>query len=78
VTKDVPQQYDPELLKLLYSGKVMDDEDTVESFSIKDDGYLVLVKQTPGKPKPPVNSSLFSIKKIIIYLFFIFLAKEET
>jgi hypothetical protein len=56
----------------------MDDEDTVESFSIKADGYLVLVKQTPGKPKPPVNSSLFSIKKIIIYLFFIFLAKEET
>jgi hypothetical protein len=32
----------------------MDDDETVKSFSIKPDGYLVLVKQTPGKPKPPV------------------------
>jgi hypothetical protein len=68
VTKDVPQKYDPELLKLLYTGKVMDDDETVDSFTIKSDGFLVLVKQTPGKPKPPVNSSFFSLK-VIIYFY---------
>jgi hypothetical protein len=47
------EKYDPELLKLLCAGKVMDDEDTVNTYTIKPDGYLVLVKQTPGKPKPP-------------------------
>jgi UV excision repair protein RAD23 len=50
---DLREKYDPELLKLLYTGKVMDDEETVEHYAIKPDGFLVLVKQTPGKPKPP-------------------------
>ncbi|CAF1198772.1 unnamed protein product [Rotaria sordida] len=50
---DLREKYDADLLKLLCKGKVMDDEDTIESFNIPSDGYLVLVKQTPGKPKPP-------------------------
>lgn len=50
---DLPDKYDPELLKLLYTGKVMDDDETVEHYAVKTDGFLVLVKQTPGKPKPP-------------------------
>ncbi|CAF0742032.1 unnamed protein product [Rotaria sp. Silwood1] len=50
---DLREKYDPDLLKLLCKGKVMDDEDTIESYEIKADNYLVLVKQTPGKPKPP-------------------------
>ncbi|CAF2140037.1 unnamed protein product [Rotaria magnacalcarata] len=50
---DLREKYDPELLKLLYKGKVMDDEDSVASYTINPEGFLVLVKQTPGKPKPP-------------------------
>ncbi|CAF3325373.1 unnamed protein product [Rotaria socialis] len=50
---DLREKYDPELLKLLYKGKVMDDEDSVASYTISSEDFLVLVKQTPGKPKPP-------------------------
>ncbi len=73
---DLREKYDPELLKLLYTGKVMDDEETVNSYSIKSDGFLVLVKQTPGKPKPPVYIYSFIINHYSFY--FLFLAKKET
>jgi len=54
----------------------MDDEETVNSYSIKSDGFLVLVKQTPGKPKPPVYIYSFIINHYSFY--FLFLAKKET
>ncbi len=66
---DLREKYDPELLKLLCSGKVMDDEDTVETYTIKPDGFLVLVKQTPGKPKPPVYIFSFMINHHLFYFF---------
>ena len=50
----IKEKYDPELIKLLHKGKVMDDEDAVDKYSIDAEGYVVLVKQLPGKPKPPV------------------------
>ncbi|CAF0898364.1 unnamed protein product [Adineta steineri] len=50
---DLREKYNAELLKLLCTGKVMDDEDMLNTFTIKEDGFLLLVKQTPGKPKPP-------------------------
>jgi hypothetical protein len=49
---DLPEKYDADLLKLLCGGKVMDDEDQLKTFTVKPEGFLVLVKQTPGKPKP--------------------------
>ena len=52
---DLREKYDADLLKLLCTGKVMDDEDALNSFTIKPDGFLVLVKQTPGKTKPVYN-----------------------
>ena len=48
-------KYDAELIKLLCIGQVMDDEKTVRDFDIKPDSFLVLVRQKPGKVKPPVN-----------------------
>ncbi len=66
---DLKEKYDPELLKLLCSGKVMDDDDTVETYTIKPDGFLVLVKQTPGKPKPPVYKFSFMINHHLFYFF---------
>jgi len=66
---DLREKYDPELLKLLCSGKVMDDDDTVETYTIKPDGFLVLVKQTPGKPKPPVYTFSFMIHHHLFYFF---------
>jgi len=70
---DLREKYDPELLKLLCTGKVMDDEETVKSYEIKSDGFLVLVKQTPGKPKPPVYIYILLLSIIIYFIFFSFL-----
>jgi hypothetical protein len=53
----------------------MDDEETVEHYAIKPDGFLVLVKQTPGKPKPPVYTFACIINHCV---FFFFVAKKET
>lgn len=37
----------------------MDDDETVDHYAVKTDEFLVLVKQTPGKPKPPVYRFTF-------------------
>lgn len=75
---DLREKYDPELLKLLCTGKVMDDEETVKSYEIKSEGFLVLVKQTPGKPKPPVYTYSFIINHYLFSFLFFFIAKKET
>lgn len=49
----IEEKYNPELIKLLCKGKVMDDEDSINNYSLDDNSYVVLVKQLPGKPKPP-------------------------
>lgn len=54
-TSKIEPKYDADLIKLLCTGKVMDDEEVVRDFEIKPDSFLVLVRQKAGKPKPPVN-----------------------
>ncbi|KAK4192070.1 XPC-binding domain-containing protein [Podospora australis] len=43
--------WDPKLQKLIYSGKVLKDEDTVESYKIEEKGFVVCVVNKP-KPEP--------------------------
>jgi hypothetical protein len=49
---DLREKYNADLLKLLFSGKVMEDEKSLGSYSLKTDSYLVLVKRTPGRISP--------------------------
>lgn len=37
-------------MKLIFSGKILEDSKTLESYSIKPDSFLVVVKQAPSKP----------------------------
>jgi hypothetical protein len=41
-------------MKLIFSGKILEDSKTLESYSITQDSYLVVVKQQPSK-NPTVN-----------------------
>ncbi|KAL2123014.1 hypothetical protein VTJ04DRAFT_3469 [Mycothermus thermophilus] len=43
--------WDPKLLKLIYSGKILKDEDTVETYKIEEKGFVVCVVNKP-KPEP--------------------------
>ncbi len=72
---DLREKYDAELLKLLCAGKVMDDDEQIKTFTIKPDGFLVLVKQTPGKPKPVYTFS-FTINHFIY--FHLIATEKET
>ncbi|KAK4158428.1 XPC-binding domain-containing protein [Chaetomidium leptoderma] len=48
--------WDPKLQKLIYSGKILKDEDTVESYKIEEKGFVVCVVNKP-KPAPAAESS---------------------
>ncbi|KAH6624578.1 XPC-binding domain-containing protein [Chaetomium sp. MPI-SDFR-AT-0129] len=43
--------WDPKLQKLIYSGKILKDEDTVETYKIEEKGFVVCVVNKP-KPAP--------------------------
>ncbi|KAI1768782.1 UV excision repair protein Rad23 [Hypoxylon sp. FL1150] len=43
--------WDPKLLKLIYSGKILKDDDTVEAHKIEEKGYIVCMVSKP-KPTP--------------------------
>ncbi|KAL1843677.1 hypothetical protein VTJ49DRAFT_377 [Mycothermus thermophilus] len=43
--------WDPKLQKLIYSGKILKDEDTVETYKIEEKGFVVCVVNKP-KPEP--------------------------
>ncbi|KAL0472963.1 rad23-like protein [Neurospora intermedia] len=49
----------PELQKLIYSGKILKDEETVESYKIEEKGFVVCVVNKPKTtaPKPAESSS---------------------
>lgn len=52
-------------MKLIFSGKILEDSKTLESYSIKPDSFLVVVKQAPTKTTTvshiqPFRSSTFT------------------
>ncbi|GAB1320231.1 UV excision repair protein rad23 [Madurella fahalii] len=48
--------WDPKQQKLIYSGKVLKDDDPIESYKIEEKGFVVCVVQKP-KPTPAAESS---------------------
>lgn len=43
-----------DMVKFLYQGQVLEDDEMMKKYEIKPDGHLILVKQTPGK-RPKVK-----------------------
>ncbi|KAI5305516.1 hypothetical protein KEM56_004218, partial [Ascosphaera pollenicola] len=48
----VKTEWHPEAMKLIYSGKVLQDDRTVESYNIEEKGYLVCMVQKPKQTSP--------------------------
>lgn len=56
-SKDLKDKYEADAVKLIFSGKILEDSKTLESYSIKEDSFLVVVKQTPPKASAATTSS---------------------
>lgn len=48
--KDLKDKYEADAVKLIFSGKILEDAKTLESYSINQDSFLVVVKQAVAKP----------------------------
>ncbi|CAF1081758.1 unnamed protein product [Adineta ricciae] len=49
--KDLKDKYEADAVKLIFSGKILEDSKTLEFYSITSDSFLVVVKQAPTKPQ---------------------------
>ena len=67
-SKDLKDKYEADAVKLIFSGKILEDSKTLESYSINGDSFLVVVKQTPPKPQA-VRSIPTSTIQSFIFLF---------
>jgi UV excision repair protein RAD23 len=47
--KNLKDKYEADAVKLIFSGKILEDSKTLESYSINQESFLVVVKQTPPK-----------------------------
>lgn len=47
--KDLKDKYESDAVKLIFSGKILEDAKTLDSYSITKDSFLVVVKQAPAK-----------------------------
>jgi UV excision repair protein RAD23 len=52
--KELKDKYEADAIKLIFSGKILEDSKTLESYSINQESFLVVVKQAP--PKNPSTS----------------------
>lgn len=55
--KDLKDKYEADAVKLIFSGKILEDSKTLESYSINQDSFLVVVKQAPAKPAAAATGS---------------------
>lgn len=58
---NLKDKYEADAVKLIFSGKILEDDKTLQSYSINGESFLVVVKQTPPKPSsaaaPAANPS---------------------
>ncbi|TGZ77820.1 UV excision repair protein Rad23 [Ascodesmis nigricans] len=54
--KEEAKEWDPSLQKLIYSGKILADDKTVESYNIEEKGFIVCMLTKP-KPAPAASTS---------------------
>jgi UV excision repair protein RAD23 len=55
--KDLKDKYEADAVKLIFSGKILEDSKTLESYSITPESFLVVVKQTPPKNPTATGAS---------------------
>ena len=53
--KDLKDKYEADAMKLIFSGKILEDAKNLESYSINQDSFLVVVKQAATKPPTAVS-----------------------
>ncbi|UJR13903.1 hypothetical protein I4U23_000909 [Adineta vaga] len=55
--KDLKDKYEADAVKLIFSGKILEDAKTLESYAITPESFLVVVKQAVPKPQATTASA---------------------